>query len=132
MPVDLNSVLFDVETRLGEFHASLGNADKASYYALQSNKRKVAMEVFFWDETDASWKDYNTNTGTRTDGFYASTIFPVWAGAHDKSPQDLSRVVAGISEHVSFLLKSSIVWNVCLNHLALLVCISVRSSDLRV
>jgi len=100
VPVDLNSVLYDVEVKLSGFHESSGNAEMAAYYKTQSTKRKLAMDIFFWDEEEAAWLDYNMNTQSRTPGFYASTIMPVWVGAHDKTPEELSRVVSELKTHV--------------------------------
>jgi len=51
----------------------------------QAAARKEAMHVYMWDESTSQWRDYNLLTETQTEGYYASSLLPVWAGAWDES-----------------------------------------------
>lgn len=82
VPVDLNAVLFRNEITLQTFFQRAKDSKKAEKYNRLAVTRRQAMEVVFWREDKASWQDYDLDTKSTIDQFYASNVVPLWAGLH--------------------------------------------------
>jgi len=93
IPVDLNCVLYDVEIRLKNYHLMFGNQEMAKYYEDQALKRKIGIQTFLWSESEGYWRDYNYVKKEPVEGFYASTVMPIWSGAHDLDDRQLINFV---------------------------------------
>src|SRR6185312_11712350 len=59
IPVDLNAILYAVETTLSKFHRIVGNTNKEILYANAAEARKAAIHNFLWDATSNQWLDYD-------------------------------------------------------------------------
>lgn len=78
-PVDLNSILYEVECILSEFSVLLGRHDEAEQYAIFSKKRKALMEKYMRAE-DGIYYDYNFMTEERSPILSAASTLPYMVG----------------------------------------------------
>lgn len=59
IPVDLNAILFAVETQLANFSAILRQYDVSALYQANATARMVAIDAVLWNATGAQWQDYH-------------------------------------------------------------------------
>jgi len=101
VPVDLNSIMYDMETILSRFHGILGNEAQEIYYERQALYRKKAFDLFLWNQTDSIWRDYDSRAGTQLKNFYLSSVFPLWLGPNNRTAEELTQLVSLLSEKVA-------------------------------
>ncbi|MBC8132642.1 MAG: alpha,alpha-trehalase [Deltaproteobacteria bacterium] len=89
-PVCLNSLLFQMEQDLAAIHIELGHPEESARWVARSDSRKNAMNRLLWDEQSGLYLDYNFQVGQRRNYPFATTFFPLWAGA--ASPQQAHRI----------------------------------------
>lgn len=58
-PVDLNSILYDVECKLSYFYEVLGDLDKSKKYVCFAKNRKNLMMKYMFNKNDGLFYDYN-------------------------------------------------------------------------
>lgn len=100
VPIDLNSLLWNTETMLAEWHDKFGEKSKSkkksAYYQTQAKKRLDAMEKLMWNPTDYTYYDYNLTSSSQNLEFTPANLFPVWLGALPnkvmKNKTELARV----------------------------------------
>jgi alpha,alpha-trehalase len=80
-PVCLNSLLFKTERDLEEMSRQLGKTSEVAEWQKLSAARRQLMQQYFWDEKQGLFFDYNVDTATRSTYRYATTFYPLWAGA---------------------------------------------------
>lgn len=78
LPVDLNSLLWNMENLLLRMAKREGNEIKADYYQIQADKRKQAINHYFWDEKSNLYRDYNFKKEARTPSEHLGTIYPLY------------------------------------------------------
>jgi alpha,alpha-trehalase len=83
-PVCLNSLLYRMETEAAQIDEILGNASAAHAWRHRAESRHVAIDRYLWDEEAGLYFDYNFETKTRRKYEYATTFYPLWAGAASK------------------------------------------------
>jgi alpha,alpha-trehalase len=70
IPVDLNSLLANVERMIAKGYAQQGNSKEAAYYTRKANDRRKALLTFCWDDEASYFFDYdfieNKTTGIKT------------------------------------------------------------------
>ncbi|XP_072945752.1 trehalase-like isoform X2 [Epargyreus clarus] len=95
IPVDLNGILCWNAELLAQFHARLGNADKAFYYRELHARFVLAIEQVLWHEDVGAWLDYSLESGRRRDYFYPSNVSPLWTGCYDMARKEyfVNRVI---------------------------------------
>lgn len=81
LPVCLNSLLFKTEKDMERIATMLGRAQDAEQWKQRAQARQVLMQKYFWDEQRGMFFDYNFETQKRSTYEYASTFYPLWAGA---------------------------------------------------
>ncbi|MEQ9049557.1 MAG: trehalase family glycosidase [Marinoscillum sp.] len=58
LPVDLNCLMFAVETTLANLYAAKGETQQSDFYTAQADKRKAAIQRVFWDADKGAFTDY--------------------------------------------------------------------------
>ncbi|KAI8069147.1 glycoside hydrolase [Gongronella butleri] len=87
VPIELNALLWSMETTLAEWHTKFGTSHhakkkrQASYYERQAKHRLEAMDAVLWDEDKVAFFDYNMTSQARNDEFTPAALFPFWLGA---------------------------------------------------
>lgn len=59
LPVDLNCLMYNMETTLSELYLLIGNKDSAGYYADQAQDRKDLIGNLFWNDSLGLFADYD-------------------------------------------------------------------------
>ncbi|KAI8582719.1 hypothetical protein K450DRAFT_226590 [Umbelopsis ramanniana AG] len=95
IPVDLNSLLWSMESNLAEWHAGqkAKRDDKMSgnlsqWYQRKAKERLEAMEAVMWNEEHTSFYDFNLSSSTQNVDFTPAGYYPFWLGA---VPEDLAK-----------------------------------------
>jgi len=91
-PVCLNSLLYKTEKDLEEMARALGRPDAVQSWRQRADVRRRRIDQYLWDPSRGLYFDYNFATGSRSGYEYATTFYPLWAGA--ASPEQ-AKAVAG-------------------------------------
>ncbi|XP_071957606.1 trehalase-like [Antedon mediterranea] len=82
IPVDLNSVLCKNEKILSDLFWEVGDVSKASMYRNAYTQRRIAIQAVLWNNDEGSWFDYDIETSSLNNQFFASNIAPWWANCY--------------------------------------------------
>jgi alpha,alpha-trehalase len=93
-PVCLNSLLFKYEKDLEQMARDLGRSDDAEKWRQRAEARQKAIQQYLWDPAKKMFFDYDLRTGTRSAYNFATTFYPLWAGA--ATPDQ----AAGVASHL--------------------------------
>jgi alpha,alpha-trehalase len=80
-PVCLNALLYQMEQDAAEIATILDRPEEARRWRARAQKRRDAMDRYLWDEKAGLYFDYDFVTGTRRHYEFATTFYPLWAGA---------------------------------------------------
>ncbi|MGH9328323.1 MAG: trehalase family glycosidase [Terriglobia bacterium] len=83
--VGLNSLLYREERELEWMSAELGRKAEASRWQKVAERREKAITKYFWNAQRGLYFDYNFKTGKQSRYVYATTFYPLWAGAASKA-----------------------------------------------
>ena len=90
-PVCLNALLYRMEREAGEIATILGRPDAGEWPA-RAATRRTKIDRYLWDADAGLYFDYNYETRRRRPYPFATTFYPLWAGA--ASAQQARRVAA--------------------------------------
>lgn len=82
-PIDLNAVLYGVESTLAEWLRRTGRSDAADRYAAAAERRQEALETHFWSEEQGFYVDYCWTAGEPVDRVTLAGVVPLFTGAAD-------------------------------------------------
>ena len=80
-PVCLNALLYRMELDAARIATILGQPSSADEWRGRARKRRVQMDRYLWDPAAGLYFDYNFHTGRRRQYPFATTFYPLWAGA---------------------------------------------------
>lgn len=89
-PVCLNALLYRMEEDAAEIQRALGRPDEASRWRDRARARRAAIDRHLWDEEAGLYFDYDFETRQRRHYEFATTFYPLWAGA--ATPEQARRV----------------------------------------
>lgn len=76
---DLNSLLWNLESRLAEFAEILGTGESEDWQKA-ADQRKASMNAFLWNEERGFFADRQAETGTYGEIFSAAALYPLYFG----------------------------------------------------
>lgn len=82
--VDLNSLLFKAEKDLEQIDTMLGDAGSAQKWNAAAERRRQKITQYFWDPQRGMFFDHDFMANKRSTYEYATTFYPLWAGAATK------------------------------------------------
>jgi alpha,alpha-trehalase len=88
LPVDLNSLLFHVETTLSRAYALSHDAGKAADLDARAARRKAAVLRYLWDPGNDVFTDYLWREGRSSGRVTAATLYPLFFGLATDSQAD--------------------------------------------
>ncbi|WP_431274546.1 alpha,alpha-trehalase TreF [Variovorax ureilyticus] len=95
LPVDLNALLYGLETKIAALSKQSGDATTAAAFAEKAEARKAAMTALFWDDGQGAYFDYDWRLGQRRDCLTAACVTPLFVGAAEPAhAQALATTVA--------------------------------------
>jgi alpha,alpha-trehalase len=95
VPVCLNTLLYEMENDLAEIDRALGDSKRAAGWVEKAAARRALIDAYLWDERTGLYFDYDFQTRGRRHYPFATTFWPLWAGA--ASPAQAARVRANLS-----------------------------------
>jgi alpha,alpha-trehalase len=78
IPVDLNSLLFGLETAIRSGCERVGDHDCAEDFNRRAASRRAAIDHYLWDEARGAFLDYRWRLKQRIDGVSAATLYPLF------------------------------------------------------
>lgn len=94
LPVDLNSLLFNLEKTIAKAHRLSGNLEKSEEYLKKSETRREAIEKYFWNKKEGYYMDYNFVEQKNTPVLSLAGVYPLFfkAAAEDRAAQVAKKV----------------------------------------
>ncbi|MBC7884896.1 MAG: alpha,alpha-trehalase TreF [Saprospiraceae bacterium] len=84
IPVDLNCLLYQLETTLSKSYKIYGDLIKSESFTKLAQIRKESIQTFFWDKEKGYYFDYGTGTLSGTSSVSAAGMFPLFFGVADE------------------------------------------------
>jgi len=95
LPVDLNALLYKLETTLSVLSHGAGDAAGAAAYAAQAQARRAALHALCWNAGEGAFFDYDWRKGVRRRCLTAASLVPLFVGMAEQAQADaLARTVA--------------------------------------
>ena len=94
IPVDLNALLYHLESTLAKASDVAKNADAAKRFTTLAEQRKTAINRILWDEKQGFYSDYDWQKGTVRPQLTAAALFPLYlkVATDDKASRTASAV----------------------------------------
>lgn len=96
VPVDLNAVLYEVETGLADWLSRTGDDERARAFQTAAERRRRAVEEHLWDDEAGFYVDYDWTTETQSSELTLAGAVPLFAGL--ASSDRAERVAERIAE----------------------------------
>jgi alpha,alpha-trehalase len=81
LPVDLNSLMYGLETAIAEGCAILTDAPCVAEFNGRAKARREAMDAYMWDAPRGLYLDYQWRDRKQLDNPSAATLYPLFVGA---------------------------------------------------
>ena len=78
VPVDLNSLLFQLEQTLARASTASGARDDARLYQQLAASRRAAINTQLWDARQGYYVDRDLDSGQQRPALTAAALFPLW------------------------------------------------------
>lgn len=85
IPVDLNSLIYNMELTLSKGYQKVGNTVKANQYKMKAQARKRAIQKYCWSKKKGFFMDFDFKTHAQTDVFSIASAFPLFFHIADKN-----------------------------------------------
>jgi alpha,alpha-trehalase len=92
IPVDLNALMYGLETAIAKGCADLTDAPCVAEFSGRAKARRAAMDAYLWDAPRGLYLDYQWRERARLDHPSAATLYPLFVGA--ASPDQAKAVAA--------------------------------------
>ena len=88
VPVDLNSLLFHLETTLAKAYAASRKPERAAEFRARAALRKAAVRRYLWDAREGIYTDYLWREGKPTGKVTAASLYPLFFGLATQAQAD--------------------------------------------
>jgi alpha,alpha-trehalase len=93
-PVDLNSLLYRMESDISAIHTLLDQPRQAAIWSARAARRAAAINRLMWNDKAGLYFDYNFEQKRQSDYHFIATFYPLWAGI--ASAEQAARVAANL------------------------------------
>jgi len=97
-PVDLNSLLFNLEQVLAKAHASAGDGSSAARLREAAAQRKATMQQLFWNASAGAYFDYDWRHRHTIFSLSVATLYPLFFRIADQPQADA--VALAVRQHL--------------------------------
>ncbi|CAO98094.1 alpha,alpha-trehalase [Erwinia tasmaniensis] len=97
VPVDLNALLYKLETTIARLSASRGEQATAERFQQLALRRREAVDRYLWDVQAGLYRDYNWREGEQAT-FSAAAVTPVYVGM--ASLDQANRTAKAVRDHL--------------------------------
>jgi alpha,alpha-trehalase len=80
LPVDLNSLLYQLEGEIERRCTAVKNSACAHQFQRAKNARAVAVQRYLWIAAEKRYADFDTRSSAPTGVLSAATLYPLWVG----------------------------------------------------
>lgn len=84
IPVDLNALMYNMETTLSKSYTISNSPEKAKSYQAKANARKIALSKYCWNDKNGFFMDYNFKTAKQTTVFSLAGAYPLFVNMATK------------------------------------------------
>jgi len=84
LPVDLNCLLYNLETTIAKAFDVNGDEEKETSWRQKALRRKTAIQHVFWNAETGFYHDYNFETNEQTPALSIAGMFPLFFSIADK------------------------------------------------
>lgn len=96
IPVDLNSLLYNLEVVISKAFAASGNSEKGDEWMVKATNRKTLIQKYCWNEKLGFFMDYDLVKGEHTSVKSLAGLYPLFFGiAEQEQAERVARVVEG-------------------------------------
>ena len=88
VPVDLNSLLWNLEKAIARRCTAAGDAVFARDYDRRASARAAAVSKYLWSATDKRFVDWDHTTGKPTSAISAAMLYPLFVGLATREQAD--------------------------------------------
>lgn len=85
IPVDLNTLLYNLESKISKAYTISGNSEKSEIYKLKSEIRKKAILKYCWNEELAFFMDYDFKQSQSTQVISLAGVYPLFFEIADEA-----------------------------------------------
>jgi len=85
IPVDLNCLMYHLETVIAKSYQLKGNKKSAALYLAKAYKRKAALNKYCWDNNTNCYVDYNWKLKMQSPLINIATAFPLYFAIADQN-----------------------------------------------
>ncbi|MGB5820498.1 MAG: alpha,alpha-trehalase TreF [Saonia sp.] len=78
IPVDLNGLLYFMETKIAEGYGLQGDMENKELYEKKAEVRKITLQKYLWDSEKKFFMDYDFKLRATTDEFTLAGVFPLF------------------------------------------------------
>jgi len=78
--IDLNCLLYDLEMAIAETYGRMKSLTLQKKFQKKADKRRAAIERYFWHEEDGFYYDYDFDRGQQTGRATLAATLPLWSG----------------------------------------------------
>ncbi|MDY0904547.1 alpha,alpha-trehalase TreF [Pedobacter sp. CFBP9032] len=78
LPVDLNTLMYNLESTIAEANKQAGDLKKAALFSAKASKRKAAIAKYFWNAKQNFFTDYNWKTRNFSSQITLAASFPLY------------------------------------------------------
>lgn len=89
IPVDLNALLYGVESTLAEWFAVAGASERARRYERAAANRRDAIEQFCWNAEEEFYVDYSWTDREPSDRLTLAAVVPLFTGVASEERAEL-------------------------------------------
>ncbi len=97
LPIDLNSILFGLESFISESCAALARADDAEAFAVRAAERRQAMNAYLWDADFGCFDDYDWRSNQQRNLVTAAALSPLFFGV---ATEEQARATGNVVERL--------------------------------
>lgn len=98
VPIDLNSLLYAMETRISRGCLEAGDEECAETFASRADARRAAIRRYLWVKRESRYADWSISEARPVPGLTAATLCPLFTGA--ASPSEASEVAQSTRDHL--------------------------------
>lgn len=93
IPVDLNSLLYQLEITLAEAHSLAGNEFKSAEYKAIAEKRKIAVHKYCWNAAESFYVDYDWEAQQQKQSLTLAGIVPLFCNLATNEQADKIAII---------------------------------------
>ena len=90
IPVDLNSLLYNLESTISELYFARGENENGEKFEKLAEQRKQALEKWLWDDSRQFYADYDWTTASFAPSLTLAAVYPLY---FDIASEERARLV---------------------------------------